>query len=86
MVAAGGRDDHESAWDDGVYWESLTDMLTDVRDALVHGRPALVAYAERRLQHFAGHTVDASTCRATVDAAGHLEWTEQEVGSPGQRG
>ncbi|WP_433377118.1 SMI1/KNR4 family protein [Actinoplanes sp. CA-142083] len=73
--------DHESAWDDGVYWESLSDMLTDVRDALVHGRPALVAHAERRLQHFAGHAVDASIWRAAVDSAGRLAWTPQEVGS-----
>ncbi|XVU28334.1 SMI1/KNR4 family protein [Actinoplanes sp. CA-054009] len=72
--------DHESAWDDGVYWESLSDMLTDVRDALVHGRPALVAYAERRQQHFAGHAVTAEICQAAVDASGSLEWIPEEVG------
>jgi cell wall assembly regulator SMI1 len=73
--------DPESDWDDGVCWESVTDMLTDVRDALLHGEPAMVAYAERRQQHFAGLAVDAAIWRAEVDSRDRLTWTPQEVGS-----
>ena len=73
--------DPESAWDDGVSWEGVADMLTDIRDALVRCEPALVAHAERRLQHFAGRAVDATIWRPDVDSTGHLEWIPQEVGT-----
>lgn len=44
--------DHESAWDSAVCWESITDMLTDVDNALLHGKPAVVAYVKRWIQRF----------------------------------
>lgn len=42
-----GEWNHEAGWDNALFWESVTDMLTDVRDALVDSRPALADYAFR---------------------------------------
>ncbi|MDI6104061.1 SMI1/KNR4 family protein [Actinoplanes sp. NEAU-A12] len=73
--------DHESAWDSAVYWESITDMLTDLSKALLHGDLALVAHAERWFQRFPGHTAGTEVCRAAVGSTGHLKWTPCEIGS-----
>jgi cell wall assembly regulator SMI1 len=72
--------DHESAWDNAVYWESVTDMLTDIRDGLINRKPALVAYAGRRLRRFAGYQVEASIWRASV-TDGEVEWTDHPIHS-----
>jgi cell wall assembly regulator SMI1 len=71
--------DHESAWDDGIYWDDITDMLTDVHNALLHRHPALLVHASRRLRLFAGRDVDAAIFYAEVDADGELHWTEQQL-------
>lgn len=80
--------DHESAWDSAVYWESITDMLTDVRNALFQGSPALVAHVRRWIERFHGHSGGTEVWLPEVDSTGHLEWTPQEIGSsprPGTR-
>jgi hypothetical protein len=41
----------------------------------------LVAHAERRLQHFAGHAVDATTWQAEFDSKTQLRWTPHEIRS-----
>jgi hypothetical protein len=55
-------------------------MLTDIRDALVDGRPALASHAFRRGHRFAGRNVDAPIFEAAVTEDGELEWVETEFG------
>jgi cell wall assembly regulator SMI1 len=71
-----GEWNHEAGWDNALYWDSVTDMLTDIRAALLDGRPALADHAARRGERFAGHDVDTPTFTATVTGDAELEWTD----------
>lgn len=75
-----GAWDHESGWDDALFWDNIIDMLTDVRNALINGSPTLVSYAYRRGQRFAGYTVDTPIFYAAVTGDSELAWRAAELG------
>jgi cell wall assembly regulator SMI1 len=74
-----GMWDHEGGWDRPLYWDSTTDMLTDIRDALVHGRPALVGHALRRADRHGGSPGHNPVFHAKVSARMELEWTGRDL-------
>ncbi len=70
--------DHERSFDDAIRWPSVTDMLSDIADALWHGVPAMTFHAAARLRHLAGHPeVPVDTYRARVTETGHLSWAAE---------
>jgi cell wall assembly regulator SMI1 len=73
-----GQWDHERSFDDAIRWPSVTEMLSDVADALWHGVPAMTFHAAGRLRHFAGYPeVPVDTYRARVTESGHLAWAAE---------
>ena len=70
--------DHERSFNDAIRWPSVTDMLSDIADALAHGVPAMTFHAAGRLRHFAGYPeVPVDTYRARVTESGHLAWAAE---------
>jgi cell wall assembly regulator SMI1 len=70
--------DHERSFDDAIRWASVTDMLSDIADALCHGVPAMTFHAAARLRHFAGYPeVPVDTYRARATETGHLAWAAE---------
>ena len=67
--------DEKFSFDDAIHWPSITEMLSDIADALTHGTPAMTFHAAGRLRHFAANP-DAlvDTYRATVSSSGRLAW------------
>jgi cell wall assembly regulator SMI1 len=71
-----GEWDHEEGFLRPPTWMSVTDMLTDVANALDSGGPAMVEFAERLWP--AGSASDPRAW-AHVDGNGELEWNDQPV-------
>ena len=66
------------SFDDAIHWPSVTEMLSDIADALTHGVPAMTFHAAGRLRHFpARPDIPVNTYRATVTDAGRLAWAAQ---------
>ncbi|GAA3273538.1 hypothetical protein GCM10020218_018390 [Dactylosporangium vinaceum] len=63
--------DHEEGFLKPHDWTGVTDMLTDIADALELGQPAMVAYAERL--RAAGFASDPRAW-AAITETGELEW------------
>jgi cell wall assembly regulator SMI1 len=68
--------DDKFSFDDAIHWPSVTDMLSDIADALTHGTPARTFHAAGRLRHFAANPeMLVDTYRAAVSSTGRLTWT-----------
>jgi cell wall assembly regulator SMI1 len=75
------RWDHQGGWQDEFLWENVGDMLRDICNAMLHGRPALSAYAGRHARYFAGYDIDSIVWRTEVSSEMELAWSYQETGS-----
>jgi cell wall assembly regulator SMI1 len=69
--------DHEDHSPSGFYWRGITEMLTEIRDALVHDVPCLHGKAARDVT--AGRNI-AQVYRATVTPARELCWVPEKPG------
>jgi cell wall assembly regulator SMI1 len=69
--------DHEDFNPSGFHWHSITEMLTEIRDALIDDTPALRGMALRQATGWKPPEV----YRATVTAERELCWVPEELGT-----
>lgn len=68
--------DHEGGDPSGFCWRSVTEMLAELRDALIENKPGLLGKALRTLTGPEAF----QACRATVTPEAELEWVPERLG------
>jgi cell wall assembly regulator SMI1 len=69
--------DHEDYSASGYYWRSITEMLTEIRDALIGHKPVLLGRASRE----AAGPDAGQVYRATVTPERELSWVPEKLSS-----